>query len=464
MGALLSKVTLRVFAALAVIASCGLLGAEGAWAATTEDFTAVGDHSYTVPPGVTSITVTAVGAGGGNCPTGGGEGASITATVPVSPGEALVVAVAGPGGGCSNTPTVAGSAGFGGGGTGGLGSGSNGSGGAGGGGASVVAPGTSSPNFGEALVVAGGGGGAAGFGSTANGGNAGSPGSDGMMGADGGGAGAPPGGSGGAAGTGAQAGAQGSSETGGTGGNGATADSSVGGGGGGGGYYGGGGGGGGAVNENPGGGGGGSSYAVAGSKNVIGPTPTSSAAEVTITPTFTIAPTATISSPASGGTYSQGQRVYTTWSCAEAAGGPGLTSCTDSNGTTRVESGGKGHLDTSTLGTFTYTVTAISHDGLVGKASITYTVVPSRVKVASAKISSTKHTAKFAFKAVGQAPSFQCALVKQNKHRKQPKASFSSCHSPKLYKHLKAGKYTFEVRSVSAGIHGPPAEKRFTIT
>ena len=90
--------------------------------------------------------------------------------------------------------------------------------------------------------------------------------------------------------------------------------------------------------------------------------------------TYTVAPlppTASIGSPATGGSYEQGAVVPTSFSCAEGAGGPGIESCTDSHG----GSGTSGTLDTSTVGAHTYTVTATSKDRQTGEARIEYTVV-----------------------------------------------------------------------------------------
>ena len=98
---------------------------------------------------------------------------------------------------------------------------------------------------------------------------------------------------------------------------------------------------------------------------------------------YTVAapPTATISAPAPGATYTLGQSVSARFSCAEGPDGPGLSSCTDSRGAHAAPS----PLDTSTLGTHTYTVTAVSRDGQSSSASSTYSVVPPPVPLDSTR-------------------------------------------------------------------------------
>ncbi len=208
-----------------------------------------GAQSFTVPSGVTAITVEAWGGQGGNGNVGavGGRGAYIRSTLGVSAGQALSVYVGGQGG------TANRAAGFNGGGTGGSSAG-------GGGGGSDVRLGSTR------LVVAGGGGGAAAndYPPYSYGGASGEYGGDG---GDGngtylgyGGDGAITSGGAGGAGGGSwwMAGSSGTVALGGAGGD--DGGNGRGGGGGGGGYHGGGGGAAAGTNSSGGGGGGGSSF------------------------------------------------------------------------------------------------------------------------------------------------------------------------------------------------------------
>jgi hypothetical protein len=86
-------------------------------------------------------------------------------------------------------------------------------------------------------------------------------------------------------------------------------------------------------------------------------------------------PVVSIASPAGGQSYSLGQSVSSSFSCSDV---PATVSCDDSNGTDTV-SGGSGTLNTTSAGTFSYTVTATDVNGQTATASISYTVTATRV-------------------------------------------------------------------------------------
>jgi hypothetical protein len=93
---------------------------------------------------------------------------------------------------------------------------------------------------------------------------------------------------------------------------------------------------------------------------------------------------------------------------------------------------------------------------------------PHNTKITKAKFNKAKQTESFRFSASGVVTGFQCALVrhpkKKGKHHSKPKVVFSRCGSPKIYRHLKRGRYTFEVRAINSAGHDPkPAIMSFRI-
>ncbi len=178
--------------------------------ANTVSYTTPGTYSWTVPDGLTLISIVATGGGGGggglsgpNAGPAGGAGALVTSTLSVTSGQVLNLVVGGGGGAGANGPSV-GCCGY-----------YDGAGG-GGGGSSNVDAGSNTQ------IIAGGGGG----GGTYHGGAGGSAGGTGGAGGNGGGSFAGPGGGGGSGGTGGVAGSSlGTSGSNGNGGAGGTGGS-----------------------------------------------------------------------------------------------------------------------------------------------------------------------------------------------------------------------------------------------
>ena len=85
---------------------------------------------------------------------------------------------------------------------------------------------------------------------------------------------------------------------------------------------------------------------------------------------YTVAggPSAQISSPRDGATYTRGQIIAASYGCRDGAGGPGIRSCAGT-----VASGAQ--IDTSNPGQHTFTATAISVDGQRTAVTVRYTVV-----------------------------------------------------------------------------------------
>jgi hypothetical protein len=404
-----------------------------AQAMTTEFTFTGGEQTFTVPAGVTSLEIVAIGGYGGDTPlvagaAHGGNPAEVTGIVNVTPGQPLYVVVGGNG---KDADVSSGAGGFNGGGSGG--------GGSGGGGASDVRtlPLASElePTDSRLIVAAGGGGaGGVGEGSPGDGGDAEAAGESSEGGWEGGGAGTQtkggPGGSGCLAGYNGEGGVLGSGGAGGNGGGGPP------GGGGGGGLY-GGGGGGGACTTNGGGGGGGSNRIPAGGA-------AKTLTECCIAPKVRIivAPVISIASPGGGASYTQGQVVNASYSCTPPEGAT-VKTCAGP-----VASGAP--IDTSTPGSHSFTVNTEDQEGAKGSKTVTYTVAPKagspQTKLGShpkktIKTKKKKVKVKFTFSSSVPGSTFKCKL---------DKGQFASCKSPKTYK-VKPGKHTFKVAASSGG-------------
>jgi hypothetical protein len=91
---------------------------------------------------------------------------------------------------------------------------------------------------------------------------------------------------------------------------------------------------------------------------------------------------------------------------------------------------------------------------------VSATPPPPNTEITKAKIKSKRRKAKFEFQARGTASGFECQLERRRGKRK----AFRNCSSPKTYRHLKKGRYTFKVRAVGPGGTDPsPAKKAFKI-
>jgi hypothetical protein len=182
---------------------------------------------------------------------------------------------------------------------------------------------------------------------------------------------------------------------------------------------------------------------------------------------YTVAapPTASITSPESGGTYTLNQSVTTTFGCTEGAGGPGISGCLDSNNQTSP-----GLLNTSSLGTHTYSVEAVSGDGLSGPASISYTVVSPNVApaVTSNPISQTGYagtTLTFTAGASGTpTPSVQWQ-VSTNQGASWSDYTGTGATSPSVTSaSLTTSESGWEVRAVFTNVAGTATTSSATIT
>jgi hypothetical protein len=94
--------------------------------------------------------------------------------------------------------------------------------------------------------------------------------------------------------------------------------------------------------------------------------------------TVAAAPSMSISSPMSGGKFSEGQTVLASFGCTDGTHGPGISTCV---GTVAPGS----PINTTTPGQHSFTVTATSLDGQTATKTVSYTVALSPNKVTSVK-------------------------------------------------------------------------------
>ena len=88
---------------------------------------------------------------------------------------------------------------------------------------------------------------------------------------------------------------------------------------------------------------------------------------------------------------------------------------------------------------------------------------PPDTQITKAKIRGARQTARFSFVAVGTATGFLCELERPKRSPRRT-VSFTSCSSPKLYKHLKRGRYIFKVKSIDGNLADPtPAFRKFRV-
>jgi hypothetical protein len=100
-------------------------------------------------------------------------------------------------------------------------------------------------------------------------------------------------------------------------------------------------------------------------------------------------------------------------------------------------------------------------DTVVARQGCTVTEGPPNTRITKATINQKRHKATFKFKATGgTATSFQCQL----KRKHQTATKFKRCDSPKTYRHLKRGEYSFKVRAAGPGGEDEtPAKNSFRI-
>jgi hypothetical protein len=90
---------------------------------------------------------------------------------------------------------------------------------------------------------------------------------------------------------------------------------------------------------------------------------------------------------------------------------------------------------------------------------------PPGIELGRSSVSRRRHSASFRFSGTGFVTTFECALVKRatGPHRYPPAVRFFRCTSPKTYRHLRSGSYSFRVRAQNLGGASVTASHSFKI-
>jgi subtilase family serine protease len=149
----------------------------------------------------------------------------------------------------------------------------------------------------------------------------------------------------------------------------------------------------------------------------------SGVSEANVDAVFTYAPTETINSPASGATYTQGQSLTASYSCASSTAGAPSCSGPVPNGAT---------IGTSSVGTQQFTVSATDANGVTTTTTATYLVVaPPAIAVTGISAGGTY--------AQGQALSAQVTCTTS------PPITIAACTAPTTINTSAPGTYSFNV-------------------
>jgi hypothetical protein len=125
----------------------------------------------------------------------------------------------------------------------------------------------------------------------------------------------------------------------------------------------------------------------------------------TVTVVDTTAPTISIGSPTDGVVFTQNQQITASYSCADEPNGSGLASCAGS-----VADGAA--IDTSTPGTFSFTVTGTDQAGNTASATRTYSVARPPVVVAATPPGRVNVTLAFLYPSAARTTKFTLLQVK----------------------------------------------------